>query len=984
MSHNFQKGLKIFNNRKVELNSELISELFSNVISYFDSQKILNFSINYQIPLTVSDKNGDTLIHKILDDDSCKQSELNKLNLIKFLVNQGVGPDSPNIDNVKPIHIACKKQMSLIIEYLLDIGIDINFTDNVGNSPLHYFLNGTIENYENLSPIPLIQPTEFEDTNELTNNELNLIYITMIRFMSTLYNTPLFNSLRNSIINTQDKNMYRSIISGMLDGHENHYEYDNMIKSAYINITDLMLDKFEYFKEIDDLVLHNVIFEKDSDIVKDNISIIKKPDDIIITDYYEIYKTVVKRIVQIYIIRIYEKFTNNNNLMDILIRINKVIYDNDNMYNNEMTLKLSLAKIIELIISDHFKKIIRDTATELIKSKIDPTKHDIIDDYNTNILIPLDIHPKLKYESILNLRKNKDSLEYKGNKVLLNLFTINDDTIEVTDKCSNSLDNDFIIYSNEYTGSVLTKVLHKISIDKDILKKLIYNGANVYNINNENKMPIFKILNHNNYIILNELCIKHGIKYDNIYNKNFTSPLQFIKNELKLHSQKLLYSNDLVNPNDLMKNFTYNASQEIKLLIKSDKTFGYNILKNLDLSFSMVLYLINQYMYNHIYNNNLNLGDNLYEIKNKEFRPGYITNNDLAVNELNVDIDTHIRTNTEKINILKYSRENYKKNRIIDLRAEIQQLKKIKNIITRPLDDAFKADVINTDENDIIKNYNKILNKIYENNNGPYVESWKKYISKLEFNDNDSNMSLFNIINRLNDIDYNNFNLEEFTDYEKIFKYISELCESYFTEYKYTYINETLKFINDLLIFMTQNIICNSIDIYIRKVLLKYILHKYPSRKFNFYIDTIDSIFNEPLENETTVNKYLYDTVATKLVINCSKIYKNRQEEKDYNHEPVEEILLEFIELLESNTVVEIRDDELIKSILRKDVLKYYTLITSTLIKNWQVVCEDYMRFYINQYRILACHNILMNHLEPIDDTKEVNGISPLIIEPID
>ena len=93
---------------------------------------------------------------------------------------------------------------------------------------------------------------------------------------------------------------------------------------------------------------------------------------------------------------------------------------------------------------------------------------------------------------------------------------------------------------------------------------------------------------------------------------------------------------------------------------------------------------------------------------------------------------------------------------------------------------------------------------------------------------------------------------------------------------------------------------------------------------------------------------------------------------------------MEFIELLESNTVVEIRDDELIKSILRKDVLKYYTLITSTLIKNWQVVCEDYMRFYINQYRILACHNILMNHLEPIDDTKEVNGISPLIIEPID
>ena len=154
---------------------------------------------------------------------------------------------------------------------------------------------------------------------------------------------------------------------------------------------------------------------------------------------------------------------------------------------------------------------------------------------------------------------------------------------------------------------------------------------------------------------------------------------------------------------------------------------------------------------------------------------------------------------------------------------------------------------------------------------------------------------------------------------------------------------------------MTQNIICSSIDIYIRKVLLKYVLHKFPARKFEFYIDTIDSIFNEQ-----NVNRYLYDTVATKLVINCSNIFKNRQEEKKHIHESVEEILLEFIELLESNTVVEIGDDELIKSILRKDVLKYYTLVTSTIIKNWQVVCEDYLRFYINQYRILACHNILM------------------------
>jgi hypothetical protein len=621
------------------------------------------------------------------------------------------------------------------------------------------------------------------------------------------------------------------------------------------------------------------------------------------------------------------------------------------MFNNDMSLKLSLAKIIELSASNKLKELIRDQTRVLFKSKIDLAKYKIID-----VLMPLDIDPELKYGSILNLRKNKDSLEYKGDKILLNLFTINDQSDEVTDKCSKSLDNDFIIYSNEYTGSVLTKALHKISIDKDILEKLIYNGANVYNINNENKMPIFKILNHNNYIILNKLCIEHGIKYDNKSNKNFTSPLQFIKNELKLHSQKLLYSNDLVNPNDLMKNFTYNASQEIKLLIKSDKTYGFNILKNLDLSFSMVSYLINQYIYNHIYNYNiLDLGDKLYEIKNTKFEREYETNTDLASTELKTDIESRIKKNKDAVQELHISRDDYKKNRIIDLEAENSQLKKIIELIETTSYN-FEANAIETDDDDIIKNYNKILTKIYKNNNGPYIELWNEYISTLKFNGDDSNMSLFNIINRLNDIDYNNnFNLEESTNYEKLFKYISDLGESYFIEYKYTDVNETLKFINDLLIFMTQNIICSSIDIYIRKVLLKYVLHKFPAREFKFYIDTIDSIFNEK-----NVNRYLYDTVATKLVINCSNIFKNRQEEKKHIHESVEEILLEFIELLESNTVVEIKNDELIKSILRKDVLKYYTLVTSTIIKNWQVVCEDYLRFYINQYRILACHNILM------------------------
>jgi len=134
------KPLKVF-----PLFDELkIKELF-DLAQRFDTHEILKYSLDQQIPLNVQNDEGDCLIHAVLNTDIKAATEHAKLNVIKFLVQNKVNPEKPNKYNQTPLHLACKKQYCLIIEYLLKLGVNINFQDNIGNTPLHYLLTGIID-----------------------------------------------------------------------------------------------------------------------------------------------------------------------------------------------------------------------------------------------------------------------------------------------------------------------------------------------------------------------------------------------------------------------------------------------------------------------------------------------------------------------------------------------------------------------------------------------------------------------------------------------------------------------------------------------------------------------------------------------------------------------------------------------------------------------------------------------------------------------
>ena len=411
---------------------------------------------------------------------------------------------------------------------------------------------------------------------------------------------------------------------------------------------------------------------------------------------------------------------------------------------------------------------------------------------------------------------------------------------------------------------------------------------------------------------------------------------------------------------DILKSFNFNCYQEVNMLINSDKKFGYNTLKNIQFSYDIVGYLINQYLSTYLYNiKDVRRRDNNSYNYFMNYPNVPRTNNDLAITELKNEISSYINKNGQKIRDLNLNQNNIQKQDMANrLQAEINELTNLDNrldFLVRGIN--LSLIPINRDY-EIIENYENISNNNIEN--GPAIEAWKTLIrssQNQEFRDiQDDNLILFRAVIYSS----GNYNKRIFDECEKILGYTSELCEDYFTEHKYTDINPTLLFINKLLVMMTKNIICSGIEIFTRKLLLKYLLQKFPDQDFFFYYNKVNSVFNDRTVRKTSLSKFLYGEVVERLVINTSNIFKNRDHEINHSLESVEDIFSEFIGLVETNGIINITEEDMIIKILKRDVLKYFSLITPTMIKNWQVTCENYMRFYINHYRILKCYNTLM------------------------
>ena len=134
----------------INIDNQKIIELFE-LINQMDTQQLIQYSLLNNIPLSIQLPSGHNLIHQVLLNNDKLKTEINKLNVIKYLVQNEVNPDEPTRDNQTPIHISCQKQYELITKYLInDCNVDLNYKDNNGFTALHYLLIGNINLYDKI------------------------------------------------------------------------------------------------------------------------------------------------------------------------------------------------------------------------------------------------------------------------------------------------------------------------------------------------------------------------------------------------------------------------------------------------------------------------------------------------------------------------------------------------------------------------------------------------------------------------------------------------------------------------------------------------------------------------------------------------------------------------------------------------------------------------------------------------------------------
>ena len=235
------------------------------------------------------------------------------------------------------------------------------------------------------------------------------------------------------------------------------------------------------------------------------------------------------------------------------------------------------------------------------------------------------------------------------------------------------------------------------------------------------------------------------------------------------------------------------------------------------------------------------------------------------------------------------------------------------------------------------------------------MEGFKKIFNLKRLNNSNEN-----IIQHLLNYEYfihknNNINNDNLiTKLSKFYSHLSGYCEVYFhNEYicnNGEIINPIKEFVRELLVFLTQNVICVGIETLVRKVLFEYFsLTEYSSMSINnAKVNSILSLSNFEDNN--------YKILAEKLVVNNTNIFNDEFEENDMVSESVNDLINNMLDTLIKTSPLKL-DDKVREQL--KNITPYFETIVPKLINNWRVVIENQFLYVINHARILKCMNIV-------------------------
>ena len=245
----------------IKIDNKQITDLF-NLVGTMNINEVKQFMLIEHIPYNVVDNNGNTLIHRVILENDLLKTENQRLQMIKFLYNENTNPDAPNNNNITPIHLACMKQYINIIKFLIEIGVDINYQDNFGNTPLHRLFSGNIKIEEKTTIGTLIpKPKKVDRINtDLWRTERQKIWDDI---KSSPFIEAINNTLKYSIGSEEEEiNIVREFQEQLLQMNLDLTKKDNIkvlkdIQAASIHkFKGIIEKKWSKFLAISDIFLH--------------------------------------------------------------------------------------------------------------------------------------------------------------------------------------------------------------------------------------------------------------------------------------------------------------------------------------------------------------------------------------------------------------------------------------------------------------------------------------------------------------------------------------------------------------------------------------------------------------------------------------------------------------------------------------------------------------------------------------------------------
>lgn len=366
---------------------EKVDSLFG-LMNLMDTQQIKQFSMINNVPLNVDDINGENLIHKAINTENILKKEFHRLNIIKFLVQNGVNPDKPNKDNQTPLHLACKYQYADIAEYLISLGVNLNYQDNYGAVPFHYALQGRLALME-----PSKEIREFISKPKKIDEEKRLALIEIKKKVwEQIKDSPFIESIKTTVNNSiySDKKIKDRTVefytkatktSTSISAENYLKNYKESIEILRNSIDSTVKSKWNDFPELRNVEIH----EKDKNSFNFPNSKFSHLKDIDIKD--QLKETIVKNKddlkracsnVEGDATKQFEDYPENNILKKLANIYSTLIIRN---FSSFRTIKLPITggKTIDVLVKrteGNFK-----TSEQILKDTLNPNCYDMADNY---------------------------------------------------------------------------------------------------------------------------------------------------------------------------------------------------------------------------------------------------------------------------------------------------------------------------------------------------------------------------------------------------------------------------------------------------------------------------------------------------------------------------------------------------------------------------------------------------------------------------